>query len=64
VEIGVKMERILDKIDEWSCRIYDWQRTSPSRAAIVFCLHTGLLLGGVVILFALIVWVLGALVGS
>jgi len=61
------IEKILDKIDEWSYRIYDWERTSPSRGAIVFCLHIVLVtlavfifLGFVAILFGPVcgVWVL------
>ena len=37
-------EQILDKIDEWSNRLYDWQRTSASRGAIVFCLNVMLVI--------------------
>ena len=43
---------ILDRLDEWIDRVCDWQRNSPSRRAIAFCLHLGLIVlaGGLLFL--------------
>lgn len=63
-------EQILDKIDERSNRLYDWQRTSPSRAALAFCLHLMLVIpfafvivGIVSVILVFLGWAMGALLG-
>lgn len=62
------IEQVLDKIDEWSYKIHDWERTSPSREAIVFCLYGVLtilvafiFLGFIMALFIPFLWALGTL---
>ena len=66
----VMFEKILDKIDEWNARIYDWQRTSTSRATIVFCLNVMLVIPFAFIIMGIvggflifIGWAAGALLG-
>jgi hypothetical protein len=47
-------EQILDKIDEWDNRLYDWQRTSFSRSVLGFLLHIILILPIAFIILAII----------
>ena len=63
-------EKILDKIDVWNSRLYDWQRTSDSRAALALCLHFMLIIpfafgivGVVGVLLVFFWWAVEALLG-